>query len=125
MNSTPPPTPAPSAIKPRIRLRPPINPTIHKSVNPLACLGLLLLVAALWPSAALAYPPAPHHTLYGCVRDQYGTPLTDTNAQVILQTPSGVQLQTAVSPGLGNGINYALAVPMDALPHRTSINRPP
>jgi len=62
----------------------------------------------------LAYPPAPQHVIYGCARDQYGTPLTSSDNQVILQTSSGVQLQTSIRPGLGNGINYALPIPMDA-----------
>lgn len=73
--------------------------------------GLLMLAGAM---VALAYPPAPHHLIYGSVRDEMGNPLIVTNAEVILETLSGVRLEAAVVPGLQPGINYRLPVPMDA-----------
>jgi len=74
----------------------------------------LVLVGCMASAPGWAYPPAPHHLIYGCVRDQYGTPLTTADSQIILQTRSGARIQTAVCPGLGLGFNYSLLVPMDA-----------
>jgi hypothetical protein len=76
--------------------------------------ALALAATLLLPLATLAFPPAPHHLIYGTVRDQYGTPLMTDQAQVILITPAGVQLMTGVVPGLGFEINYQLEVPMDS-----------
>jgi hypothetical protein len=75
---------------------------------------MVAVAALLLPATALAFPPAPHHTLYGMVRDQFGTPLTSTDTQILLQTPGGAQLTTAISPNLEAGVNYQLEVPMDA-----------
>ena len=76
-------------------------------------LGLWSLL--LWSALpARAFPPAPNHTFYGVVRDEMGDPLVVTNAVVILETSTGVQLKTTVVPNLGPGLNYRLAVPMDA-----------
>jgi len=73
-------------------------------------LALILLVAG----PALAYPPSPPHVIYGLVRDQYGTPFTSASTLIILETPTGVQLTSAVTPGLAAGVNYQINVPMDA-----------
>ena len=61
-----------------------------------------------------AYPPAPFHLFYGMVRDEYGTPLTTSGAEVILETSSGVQVRTTINPGIETAANYRLEVPMDA-----------
>lgn len=61
-----------------------------------------------------AFPPAPHHTLYGMVRNQFGDPLTAAHGDVILETPTGVQLRTAIASNLQPGVNYSLEVPMDS-----------
>lgn len=73
----------------------------------LALLFLLLCVRGL------AYPPAPHHLLYGLVRDQYGSPIQMAGAEVILVTASGVELKTKITAS-EPGVNYQLEVPMDA-----------
>src|SRR5258708_3060808 len=77
---------------------------------------IVMVVAALLllPPAAPAFPPAPHHLIYGTVRDQYGTPLMTSQAQIILETPTGVQLTTTVVPGIGFDMNFQPEVPMDA-----------
>lgn len=79
------------------------------------------LVVFLWLSLALpvpkslhAFPPAPHHLIYGLVRDEYGNPLTTVETEVILETASGVQIKTSLIPGLEPGVNYRLRVPMDS-----------
>ncbi|MBC8002465.1 MAG: hypothetical protein H7X97_07740 [Opitutaceae bacterium] len=74
-----------------------------------AAAGVLLLAGSAW-----AYPPAPHHVIFGMVRDELGDPLNITSAEVRLVTPDGRQIVTTVSPGLEAGVNYRLIVPMDA-----------
>lgn len=68
----------------------------------------------LMPLAALAYPPAPHHEIYGQVRDQWGNPLSTGGAQIILETDNGTRITGKITPGMGPGMNYRLTVPMDA-----------
>jgi len=70
-------------------------------------------LAATVPSAH-AFPPAPNHVIYGLIRDEYGDPLTQTNAQVILETSSGITIANNVVPNLSAGVNYKITVPMDA-----------
>lgn len=74
----------------------------------------LLLGAGLVERPVQAYPPAPFHLFYGMLRDEYGTPINVTGAEVILETSSGVKIQTTVNPGIESGANYRLEVPMDA-----------
>ncbi|GDY22065.1 hypothetical protein LBMAG56_34120 [Verrucomicrobiota bacterium] len=47
------------------------------------------------------------------VRDEFGSPIA-AGAEVILETLAGVQIKTTVIPNLEPGVNYRLAVPMDA-----------
>jgi hypothetical protein len=61
-----------------------------------------------------AFPPAPHHTLYGMVRNQFGDPINIFPSDVYLETPAGVQLQASLINGLEPGVNYRLEVPMDS-----------
>ncbi len=91
------------------------NPTFSmKRLARLAFVALILLfVPGLCPTAT-AFPPAPYHLIYGLVRDRYGTPLTSAQAQIVLQTPSGVHISAPVLPGFGAGVNYQIKVPMDA-----------
>lgn len=77
-------------------------------------LVLVILATLVFPQTTNAFPPAPHHLIYGTVRDEYGTPLMTDQALLLLQTPSGVQLMTTVVPGLGFDMNFQLEVPMDA-----------
>ncbi len=64
--------------------------------------------------SALAFPPAPHHTIYGSVRDEMGDPIRGAQATVVLETFTGVRLETMVFRQVADGVNYRLAVPMDA-----------
>ncbi len=72
------------------------------------------LVAWTWAPHATAFPPLPHHTVYGLVRDELGTPLTAAGGEITLETLSGSTLKTVVSPGAGAGTNYRIEVPIDA-----------
>ena len=74
----------------------------------------IFLFVPLAPPSAHAFPPAPPHTLYGTLRDEYGTPLARDDARVVFETLSGTQIVTRLSPGRPGGVNYEIAVPMDA-----------
>jgi len=75
---------------------------------------MLLNLAFCIPRSALAYPPAPTHTIYGLVRDQYGTPFVSTDVQIVMVTANGASILAQLSPGIAFGVNYQLKVPMDA-----------
>lgn len=78
----------------------------------LRLLAVLGLVAA---SAVRAYPPAPPHTIYGLVRDAYGTPYQSTSIAVVLLGGDGLEkARTLIDPLSGAGTNYSLEVAMDA-----------
>lgn len=64
--------------------------------------------------AVSAFPPAPHHTLFGQVRNQWGDPVSIAPSDVFLETPSGTRLRTSMVTGLEPGVNYKLEVPMDS-----------
>ncbi|MGO9200809.1 MAG: hypothetical protein ACLQM8_09750 [Limisphaerales bacterium] len=87
---------------------------IRRPVFPSGTFALAVAAAVFLPLAAPAFPPAPHHLIYGTVRDEYGTPLMTSQAQVILTTPTGVWLTAAVAPGIAFDENFELDVPMDA-----------
>ncbi len=75
----------------------------------------LRLAVALLPFAAHAFPPAPSHTLYGLVRNEYGEALYVTGAQFLFSTATnGVEIAGAIVPGLEPGVNYRLSIPMDS-----------
>lgn len=76
--------------------------------------SLLAVLTVMAASLAIAFPPAPNHTFYGLVRDEMGDPIVITNAVVTLETVTGVQVKTTVTPNLSPGMNYRLSVPMDA-----------
>ena len=63
---------------------------------------------------AQAFPPAPHHLIYGMVRGELGDPINVNNAEVILTTSAGVVITTTLIPDLAPGVNYRLSVPMDS-----------
>ena len=70
--------------------------------------------ALLLALAGSAFPPAPYHTLYGLVRNEYGEPISVTGAQIIFEATNGVQVTGTIDPGLEPGINYRLNLPMDS-----------
>ncbi len=81
-------------------------------------LGALLATGWLWfPSPSgnetLAFPPAPHHLVYGQVRDEFGNPFHVTGATVLLDVEGGSTVSTTVVPGQAPGVNYQLTVPVD------------
>lgn len=77
----------------------------------------LLAFIAAWSCAAplaFAFPPAPHHTFYGVVRNDHGTPLGANAATIILNSDTAEIARVPVDPTIGPGINYTLRVSMDA-----------
>lgn len=74
--------------------------------------ALLVLVAS---AAVHAFPPAPHHTLYGLIRNQYGEPLDVRNATVFVEVSGRAGVGASITASTDPGVNYVLRVPMDSL----------
>ena len=74
----------------------------------------LLAIVFLFVVPARAFPPAPHHTFFGLVKNQVGTPLGSGDATLVLSGPSGEVRRVPIDAGLAPGINYTLEVPLDA-----------
>jgi hypothetical protein len=78
-------------------------------------LRLALALAILLPaSSAFAFPPAPSHIVYGVVRDEYGLPLSVSDAQILIEPTNGVQIVGTIVPNLEPGVNYRLRLSMDS-----------
>lgn len=77
--------------------------------------GLIGLGCWLLAGVAEAYPPAPHHTLFGQVRNQWGDPIDVSGASVLVQAGGREGVRAAISPSREPGVNYHLKVPMDSL----------
>lgn len=73
-----------------------------------------LVAALLAPTMAPAFPPAPHHRVFGLVKNEFGEPLEVQNAQIVFETPEGVRIPAPIVPGLEPGVNYQLNVAMDS-----------
>jgi hypothetical protein len=65
-------------------------------------------------TTALAFPPAPHHLVYGMVRDEMGNPLNSLGADVLLETDQVALARTTIAAGSEPGVNYRLAIPLDS-----------
>lgn len=75
---------------------------------------LALAAGVVSTVAALAFPPAPHHEVYGLVRDELGNPLTSAEARILLEVGSDTVATTTVATGAQPGVNYRLAIPLDS-----------
>jgi hypothetical protein len=62
---------------------------------------------------AAAFPPAPHHSFFGVVRDEWGNPINADKAEVVLETLQGTKLKAEIKDR-EPGVNYQLKVPMDS-----------
>ena len=76
--------------------------------------ALMIGVGFMFPADIGAFPPAPHHTFLGMVRDEMGRPLEGEKVKVLFETSSGRVVQTGVRPSSTPGINYKLKIPMDS-----------
>lgn len=72
--------------------------------------GMLWLLA----TTAHAYPPAPDHTFYGLVRNEWGDPIDVSNARVFITSTNAASAAAPVAASTQPGINYRLTVPMDS-----------
>jgi len=69
------------------------------------------LVAAL---SAFAFPPAPHHEVYGLVRDEQGNPIATGGSKVLLEVEGSVLASTSIGLGGEPGVNYRLTISLDS-----------
>lgn len=91
----------------------PMPMSISFTSRPRRAAMLLVLLAVLAPLAC-AYPPAPHHEVYGVLRDRFGTPVSSADAQIFLEDGSGRSHQGTISLGMAGGTNYVIVIPMDS-----------
>jgi hypothetical protein len=74
--------------------------------------------ALLAATTANAFPPAPHHLVFGMVRDELGNPLNVPNAQVFLDTEGSptvrASIATTTAANADSGFNYRLQIPLDS-----------
>lgn len=84
------------------------------------CLQAHRFIAWLAPILALlvleasAFPPAPHHVIYGILRDEMGTPFAPGQARIFFQHEEGVLLEGIIDGGVAPGMNYSITIPMDS-----------
>ena len=88
--------------------------SISRSLFPSRRKLIVVLAGLLAGSSGWAFPPAPPHTIYGMLRNEYGAAITSTEARVIFVSENGLQMETRVIPNLATGVNYEILVPMDA-----------
>lgn len=93
------------------RAEPFSHPSMKLALFPRA---LAALAAWLFMAPVLAFPPAPHHVIFGMVRDELGNPLAGENTELILETAAGVKLSTRIRSTGEPGQNYHLEIPMDS-----------
>ena len=74
--------------------------------------SLALVLSALF--SVHAFPPAPHHTLFGVVKNQHGTPMDSGDAIVVLSGPAGEVMRGPIDLSVAPGINYSLQVAQDS-----------
>jgi hypothetical protein len=73
-----------------------------------------LLAGCVAAFSALAFPPAPHHTVFGTVRDEQGNPLRATGAEVLLEANGVAITRAPIADGSEPGVNYTLTIPLDS-----------
>lgn len=78
------------------------------------CLVTVGMMLSAFCITVQAYPPLPHHEIYGMVRTEDGEPVANSSAIVQLETQNGIQVSGFVVPLLDSGINFRLDIPMDA-----------
>lgn len=78
----------------------------------------IVLVAAFAALASLfaahAFPPAPHHTIFGMIRNQWGDPLNVGSGTIVLEGTNGVLLRASMIPSSDPGVNYSILISMDS-----------
>ena len=82
--------------------------------NPLAVAVVAIASLALGNPSSQAFPPAPHQTLFGVVRDEQGNPLALPKSSVVLEVPGNPAVTATVRTTTGVDGNYQLTIPMDS-----------
>jgi hypothetical protein len=72
------------------------------------------LAFLLMGATVRGYPPAPHQTVFGIVRDEQGNPLNADNAIVYLEVGGAVVARAKIDTTPDLGLNYRLMIPLDA-----------
>ena len=66
-------------------------------------------------NSSYAFPPAPHHTFQGLLRDEHGRPITwENNSKIIFESNNGSKIASEAGKIISPGINYVVHVPMDS-----------
>jgi len=84
-------------------------PTLQRLIAPCLLAGAFVLGA---PTVA-AFPPAPHYTIYGLVRDQVGTALQVVAAEIVLLRDGHEIGRAPITTNPATGMNYQLHIPID------------
>lgn len=74
----------------------------------------LVVATAVLGLALRAFPPAPHHTVFGQVRDEYGSPISRPGAEVWLETGTTVLAKSPLRVDPEPGVNYRMEIPLDS-----------
>lgn len=82
------------------------------SIRPLRWVSRV--AALMFTLPLLAFPPAPHHEVFGMVRDEQGNPINAAKAAVLLEVGGALVAQATIGSGAGLGVNYRLTIPLDA-----------
>ena len=92
-----------------------LNPNLVRSLQVRFHSWLLIGVSFMLFSRCLhAFPPAPHHLIYGTVRNELGDPLPSDSGQIIFEAASATTIITPVISDFEPGVNYKIQIPMDA-----------
>jgi len=86
----------------------------HGPAHPLVAAMVAVAALALGIPSTHAFPPAPHQTLFGVVRDEQGNPLALPKSSVVLEVPGSPAVTATVRNTTGVDGNYQLTVPMDS-----------
>ncbi len=78
------------------------------------CRWAAVLAGGMLALTTLAFPPAPHHEVYGTVRDEFGNPLPSTGTEVLLEVEGSILARSPVVTGVEPGTNYRLRIPLDS-----------
>ncbi|MGE3309430.1 MAG: hypothetical protein AB7O66_05615 [Limisphaerales bacterium] len=92
------------------RIQAPTRPTWRRPA-----LAAIFMAAA---AAVVAFPPAPHHLVFGMVRDEFGNPLNAPGAEVILDIDGAAGVRSSIAAiadaNSEGGFNYRLPIPLDS-----------
>lgn len=87
------------------------------NTNSRGLLGRVLVLGLLAAGAAgtlRAFPPAPHHEIYGLVRNEQGDPLESATATVLLEVGGTNVASTVIRTTPAINGNYRLNIPLDS-----------